>query len=83
MVDWMARSSFRRGATTTLGLGLVHFPGDVTSGYALATGSVDITEVLRLFTKATLFAERMLVMVDLPYQETMVAPGDSEPEHRD
>lgn len=34
--------------------------------------------------RAAPYAERVLVMGDLlPYQETMVAPNDLEPQHRD
>lgn len=89
IVEWMTRSAFRRGSTTSLSLGLAHFPDDfdldnVTSGYPLATGTVEMSEVLRLTAKAIPYADPVLAMEDLlPYQETMLAPGDPEPEHRD
>ena len=87
--EWMARSAFRRGATTALSLGLAHFPDDfdlddVTSGYPSATGTVEMSEVLKLTAKAAPYADRVLAMGDLlPYQETVLAPGNPEPEHRD
>ena len=88
-MEWIARSAFRHGATTALSLGLAHFPDDfdlddITSGYPLATGTVEMLEVLKLTAKAAPFADRVLVMGDLlPYQEMVLAPGDLEPEHHD
>src|SRR4051812_40879738 len=48
----------RRRAATSLSLGLAHFPedfdlDDVTSGYPLSTGSVEIAEVLKMTDRAT------------------------------
>ena len=54
------------------------------SGYPSATGTVEMSEVLKLTMKAAPYADRVLAMGDLlPYQETVLAPGDPEPEHRD
>ena len=89
VMEWMARSAFRHGATTTLSLGLAHFPDDfdlddMTSGYPSATGTVEMSEVLKLTAKAAHFADRVLAMGDLlPYQDMVLAPGDPETEHRD
>src|SRR3954466_16045952 len=89
VVEFRARWGFRRGAPTALSLGLAHFPedfdlDDVTSGYPSLTGSVEISEVLKLTDRATVYSERVWAMGDLlPYQETVVAPNDPEPKHRD
>src|SRR3954470_23482403 len=89
VVEFMTRSAFRRGAATALSLGLAHFPedfdlDDVTSGYPSSTGSVEIAEVLKLTDRAAVYSDRVWAMGDLlPYQETIVAPNDPEPQHRD
>src|SRR4051812_6807588 len=89
VMEFMTRSAFRRGASTALSLGLAHFPedfdlDDVTSGYPSSTGSVDLSEVLKLQERAAAYSERVWAMGDLlPYQETVVAPNDPEPPHRD
>src|SRR3954470_12699636 len=89
VVEFMTRSVFRRGASTALSLGLAHFPedfdlDDVTSGYPSSTGSVEIAEVLKLTDRAAVYSDRVWAMGDLlPYQETIVAPNDPEPQHRD
>src|SRR3954467_9985238 len=84
----MTRSAFRRGVAMALSLGLAHFPDDfnlddVTSGYPLSTGSVEIAEVLKLTERDAVYSERVWAMGDLiPYQEMVVAPNDPEPAHR-
>ena len=89
IVEFMTRSAFRRGAATALSLGLAHFPedfdiDDVTSGYPSSTGAVELSEVLKLQDRAAAYSERVWAMGDLlPYQETVVAPNDPEPPHRD
>src|SRR4051812_16449756 len=89
VVEFMTWSAFRRGAATVLSLGLAHFPedfdlDDVTSGYPLSTGSVEIAEVLKLTDRASLYSDRVWAMDDLlPYQEMTVAPNNPEPKHRD
>src|SRR3954465_5643332 len=89
VVEYMTRSAFRRGAATALSLGLAHFPedfdlADITSGYPSSTGSVEISEVLKLTDRAAVYSERIWAMGDLlPYQETVVAPNDPGPQHRD
>jgi len=73
IAEWMARSAFRRGATTALSLGLAHFPDDfelddMMTGYPSATGTVEMSEVLKLTAKAAPYADRVLAMGDLfPY----------------
>ena len=89
VVEFMTRSAFQREAATALSLGLAHFPkdfdlDDVTSGYPSSTGEVEISKVLKLKGRAAVYSERVWAMGDLlPYQETIVAPNDPEPQHRD
>ena len=89
VVEFMTRSAFRRGAAMALSLGLAHFLedfdlDDVMSGYPSSTGSVEIAEVLKLTDRAAVYSDRVWAMGDLiPYQETVVAPNDPEPKHRD
>src|SRR4051812_47281180 len=85
----MSRSPFRRGAATALSLGLTHLPDDfdlddVTSGYPSSTVAVEIAEVLKLTEQAAVYSDRVWVQGNLiPYQETVVAPNDPKPVHRD
>ena len=89
VVEFITRPAFRRGAAMALNLGLAHFPedfdlDDVTSGYPLSTGSVEIAEVLKLTDRAAVYSNRIWEMGDLiPYQETVVAPNDPEPKRQD
>src|SRR4051812_21717205 len=62
IIEFMTRSAFRHGAATALSLGLAHFPedfdlDDVTSGYPSSTGSVEISEVLKLTDRAAVYSE--------------------------
>src|SRR4051812_26767963 len=70
VIEFMTRSAFRRGAATALSLGLAHFPedfdlDDVTSGYPSSTGSVEISEVLKLTDRTAVYSERVWAMGDL------------------
>ena len=56
----------------------------MTSGYPSSTGTVEISEVLKLTGRAAVYSERVWAMGNLlPYQEMVVAPNDPEPQNRD
>jgi hypothetical protein len=89
VVDWMKRSAFHHGASTTFALALSHYPEDfelhlVVEGYCGDSGPFSIERAQDLFAEAAPYAEGVLVVVNLLHHlASQVAPGKSVPEPRD
>src|SRR3954452_24137114 len=64
VVEWLQRSTYRRGVSMTLALGQAHFPDDwvhdeITSGWPSETGDVDVFNMVTQQERAAPFADRV------------------------